>query len=126
MRLAYTIFLLLLLGLSISCGQGSEIPDDNPDDAALFRKNNGCSKEKYKEAELAAYQALLKARAEGARIRSEKISQVEKLYKADKDNADLKYQNDLNQCGSNSDCPQTAKKKGRLSDLSPSGRACWT
>ena len=112
MRFVFTVLLFLLLGLVISCGQGpgtSDTAPDDPEDPNFIRKNNGCSKEKYKEAELAAYQELLRARAEAARNREEKITEVEKLYKADKDNADLPYRSALNQCGSNSACQQTAK-----------------
>jgi hypothetical protein len=58
-----------------------------------------CADPRYKAAELAAYQSLLKARAEAARALENAITDIEKRHKAKLARLNLQYQQGLNDCG---------------------------
>ena len=111
-RFTFTIVLLLILGLSISCGGESDTPpSDRPPvpDPNVVRMNGGCTDERFLDAEWAAYQALLRAREEAARILKEKIDQYEEYYKERKSKLNTDYVRDLNQCANNTSCSEKAK-----------------
>lgn len=113
MRFTFTILLLLILGLSISCGPEFETPTKENrtaiPDLNVIRMNGGCTDQRFLDAELAAYQALLEARAEAARVLDQEITAIEKAYKDKLSQLNLNYVRELNKCGNNSTCTATAK-----------------
>ncbi len=112
MRFTVAIALLLILGSCISCGGESDsAPSDRPlvPDPNVVRMNGGCTDERFHDAERAAYQALLQARAEAARVLDWAINNIEKIYKAELSKANLNYLAALNKCGNDSACTEKAK-----------------
>jgi len=71
--------------------------------------NGGCTDQRFQDAELAAYRALLQSRAEAARVLAEEISSIEDRYKLKLSHINRDYLLDLNNCGNNSICTEKAK-----------------
>lgn len=109
MKHTLIISLLLISVFSISYGQGSEIRNDKFNITDTDKKIDGCNNPKFKAAELAAYQDLLKAKAEAAKVLEAEITNIEQAKKDQLAKEDLKYQNDLKTCGNDPLCP--GKKK---------------
>ncbi len=109
MKHTLIISLFLISVFSISYGQGSGIKNDkfnitNPD-----KKIGGCNNPKFKAAELAAYQDLLKARAEAAKVLEAEITNIEQAKKDQLAKENLKYLADLKTCGNDPQCPGAKK-----------------
>ena len=109
MKHTLIISLLLISVFSISYGQGSGIRNDKFNVTDTDKKIGGCNNPKFKAAELAAYQDLLKARAEAAKVLEAEITNIEQAKKDQLAKENLKYQNDLKTCGNDPLCP--GKKK---------------
>ena len=109
MKHTLIISLFLISVFSISYGQGSGIKNDkfnitNPD-----KKIGGCNNPKFKAAELAAYQAMVKARAEAAKVLEAEITNIEQAKKDQLAKENLKYLADLKTCGNDPQCPGAKK-----------------
>ncbi len=107
----YTLLILLLLTsvFNISYGQDSGIKNEKLNETYPGNKIDGCNNPKFKAAELAAYQALLRARAEAARILEAEITNIEQAKKDQLAKENLKYLADLKTCGNNPQCPGNKK-----------------
>jgi hypothetical protein len=71
--------------------------------------NGGCTDERFLDAEWTAYQKLLRAREEAARILKNEIDRLEKIYNSDKAKLNANYVSTLNQCAANTTCSEAAK-----------------
>jgi hypothetical protein len=110
MRSAYTIILLLILGSCVSCGGESDLPPRPPvPDPNVVRNNGGCTDQRFLDAEWEAYQKLLLAREEAARVLKNEIDKYERIYNSDKAKQNANYVTTLNQCASNTSCSEAAK-----------------
>jgi hypothetical protein len=110
MRFAVTIVRLLVLGLCISCGGESDLPPRPPQpDPNVVRMNGGCTDQRFLDAEWAAYQKLLQARDEAARVLKREIDNYERIYNRDKAQLNANYVSTLNQCTGNTACSEAAK-----------------
>ena len=109
MKHTLIISLLLISVFSISYGQGSGIKNDKFNITETDKKIGGCNNPKFKAAELAAYQDLLKTRAEAAKILEAEITNIEQAKKDQLAKENLKYLADLKTCGNDPLCP--GKKK---------------
>lgn len=98
MKNILTIFLLLLSVFSLSYGQGPDVK----------KEIGGCTTPKFKTAELAAYQAMLKAKTEAARVLAEKITSIEEVKKQGLAKENLDYLNGLKTC-KNDSCTEAKK-----------------
>jgi hypothetical protein len=87
MKIITCAVLLFISGGNFSYGQGPACP--NP---------------KYKEVELAAYQALVKARADAAKTLSSEIDGIEKTKKEEHLKSNSQYLDSLKKCGGNAEC----------------------
>ena len=109
MKHTLIISLLLISVVSVLYGQGSAINNGKYSETNTDKKIAGCNNPKFKAAELAAYQDLLKAKAEAAKVLEAEITNIEQAKKDQLAKEDLKYQNDLKTCGNDPLCP--GKKK---------------
>ena len=114
MKHTLIISLLLISVVSLSYGQGSGIKNDKFNVTDTDKKIDGCNNPKFKAAGLAAYQALVKARAEAAKVLEAEITNIEQAKKKQMAKEDLKYQNDLKTCGNDTLC--SGKKKVNYDD----------
>lgn len=76
----------------------------------VVRRDGECSDPRFKEAELAAYRALLQARTDAANRLTRQISNLEAARKKLLSKYNDDYQSDLNKCGDTS-CTLAAKDK---------------
>jgi hypothetical protein len=72
--------------------------------------NGGCTDQRFLDAEWAAYQELLRAREEAARILEEEITSIEKEYKKMLAKINQDYVANLNRCGNDPACTRAAKE----------------
>lgn len=110
MRLTFTIFLFFISIVNLSYGQGSGITNEKFNEADSDKEIDGCTNPKFKAAELAAYQTLLQARAEAARVLTEEITRIEQEKKEKLDKENIDYLKALKTC--NTDSCTEAKKIG--------------
>ncbi len=92
MKLIITSLILLFSAWNFSYGQSS-----------------ACDNAKLKEAELAAYQALIKARADAAKTLSNDIDGIERTKKDGQATANTEYLEALKKCGTDAKCPGAKK-----------------
>lgn len=103
------ILIVLLFAASLACETlFPNLPKNTVPVAA--RKDGECSDPRFKEAELAAYQAMLQARAAAADALENEISRIETDYKRNIAQLNDEYQSALQACQS-ADCTLAAKKK---------------
>lgn len=82
-------------------------PPDRPD-ASVPRRTNECTDERFKEAELEAYRALLQAYENAANVLDQEISRIEAIYRRDTNKNNDDYQRALKGC-TDSACSLAAK-----------------
>jgi hypothetical protein len=110
-RIRQVISILLLFFAVLAC---STLFPDLPKNTQLdvpevARKDGECSDPRFKEAELAAYKALVQAQTDAANVLKDDIYKIEATYGRDKSKLNDDYQSDLNKC-SDTDCTLKAKK----------------
>jgi hypothetical protein len=113
MKAECAIILLLIAVLSLSCEPDSEAPVDDQrrmvPDLNVIRMNGGCTDQRFLNAEAAAFQALLRAREDAARILDEEITSIEKEYKKMLARINQDYVANLNACRNDQACTKAAK-----------------
>lgn len=107
----HTLLILLFLSsvFNISYGQGTGIKKEKLNETYPGSIIDGCNNPKFKAAELAAYQALLHARTDAARVLEAEITSIEQAKKDQLAKENLKYLADLKTCGSDPQCPGDKK-----------------
>jgi hypothetical protein len=109
MKHTLLILLLLISVINISYGQGSGIVNKKFNITGPGREIDGCNNPKFKAAELTAYQALLRARTEAAKVLETEITSIEQAKKDQLAKENLKYLADLKTCGNDPQCPGNKK-----------------
>jgi hypothetical protein len=104
--------LLLFLAVLACNTLFPSLPQNTEPDAGskLVRKDGECSDKRFKDAELAAYKALVQSMDEAAKVVADKISEMETKYKKSLLNQNDIYQQALNNC-KDTTCTTNAKAK---------------
>ena len=99
-----TVSIFLLAGGSALCQYWP-----NRYQTPFFSDGGECSDQRFKDAELSAYRALVEERAAAAEVYKNEVSGIEEDYKRRKLKNNDNYQKQLSLCGNNTNCTLKAK-----------------